>query len=100
MFTFYSTQWFHINVTIPKDWRGEEVHFLWNANNEGMIWTTDGTPLQGLKRGGGNDHRVGYILSQSHGGEKFEFYLEMTFNEQVELVIPIRKLDNYYMILK
>ncbi|CAG8471621.1 5902_t:CDS:2, partial [Diversispora eburnea] len=26
----------------------EEVQFLLNTNNEGMIWTVDGTLLQGL----------------------------------------------------
>ncbi|CAG8637438.1 551_t:CDS:2, partial [Diversispora eburnea] len=96
------------------NWKGEEVQFLWNANNEGMIWTVDGTPLQGLTGGGGNDRRVEYILThQSNGGESFEFYLEMACNgmfgnglnglinppdpnkyftlEQVEIAIPNKK---------
>ncbi|RHZ82129.1 hypothetical protein Glove_114g131 [Diversispora epigaea] len=44
----------------------EKVQFLWNINNEGMIWATDGTPLQGLT--GDSDRHVEYTR-QSHEGE-------------------------------
>ncbi|CAG8440737.1 13596_t:CDS:2 [Ambispora gerdemannii] len=64
-----------------SNWVNEEVQFLWNADNEGLVWTTDGVPLQGLTGGGGNDRRVEYILTtRSKGGEKFEFYIEMACN--------------------
>ncbi|CAG8578871.1 16816_t:CDS:10, partial [Acaulospora colombiana] len=32
----WSTHWFHVHVTIPEDWKHEEVQFVWDANNEGM----------------------------------------------------------------
>ncbi|CAG8553501.1 2475_t:CDS:10 [Acaulospora morrowiae] len=78
----WSTHWFHIHVTVPDDWKHDEVQFIWDANNEGMIWSTEGVPIQGLTGGGGDTRRVEYILTrQSKGGEKFEFYLEMACNE-------------------
>ncbi|GBC03648.1 hypothetical protein RclHR1_05230010 [Rhizophagus clarus] len=77
----WSTHWFRISVKIPEYWKNEEVQFLWDADNEGMIWTVDGVPLQGLTGGYGNDRRAEYILTRNcKGGEKFEFYLEMACN--------------------
>ncbi|CAJ0633965.1 420_t:CDS:10 [Entrophospora sp. SA101] len=77
----WSTHWFRVNVQIPNNWVNEEVQLLWNANNEGMVWTIDGLPLQGLTGGGGDDRRVEYVLTKnSKGGDKFEFYIEMACN--------------------
>ncbi|CAG8450748.1 8086_t:CDS:10, partial [Ambispora leptoticha] len=77
----WSTHWFHIVVNVPNNWVDEEVQFLWNSDNEGLIWSKDGVPLQGLTGGGGLDRRVEYILTpRSKGGEKFEFYIEMACN--------------------
>ncbi|KAF0408009.1 glycoside hydrolase family 38 protein [Gigaspora margarita] len=77
----WSTHWFHITVRVPDDWINEEVQFLWDSSSEGMIWTKDGTPLQGLTGGYGNDRRAEYVLTRSsNGGEQFEFYLEMACN--------------------
>ncbi|CAG8784830.1 4952_t:CDS:2 [Dentiscutata erythropus] len=76
----WSTHWFHITVCVPDDWNNEEVQFLWDSSSEGMIWTIDGTPLQGLT-GDGNDRRADYVLTRnSNGGDQFEFYLEMACN--------------------
>ncbi|PKY21567.1 hypothetical protein RhiirB3_409571 [Rhizophagus irregularis] len=77
----WSTHWFHISVKIPEYWKNEEVQFLWDADNEGMIWTVEGVPLQGLTGGYGDDRRAEYVLTRNcKGGEKFEFYLEMACN--------------------
>ena len=35
----WATVWFKVELVIPADWVGEEVHFLWDADNEGLIWT-------------------------------------------------------------
>ncbi|CAG8529788.1 12341_t:CDS:10 [Funneliformis caledonium] len=77
----WSTHWFHISVKVPENWKNEEVHFIWDSNSEGMIWTVKGVPLQGLTGGYGSDRRAEYILTRCcKGGEKFEFYLEMACN--------------------
>ncbi|CAI2163478.1 3771_t:CDS:10 [Funneliformis geosporum] len=77
----WSTHWFHISVKVPENWKNEEVHFIWDSDSEGMIWTVKGVPLQGLTGGYGSDRRADYILTRCcKGVEKFEFYLEMACN--------------------
>ncbi|KAI8865476.1 hypothetical protein GQ42DRAFT_181896, partial [Ramicandelaber brevisporus] len=74
----WSTHWLRIKVTVPKDWVGQEVWFVFDAGNEGLIYSKDGKVLQGLTGSGGSDRRVDYILTRkSRGGESFEFYIEM-----------------------
>ncbi|OZJ02857.1 hypothetical protein BZG36_03218 [Bifiguratus adelaidae] len=77
----WSTHWFLIQVTIPVPFAGKEVHFLWNSDNEGLIFGEDGMPLQGLTGGAGSDARHEYILTtNAQGGEKYTFYIEMACN--------------------
>lgn len=40
----WATVWIRVEVTVPAGWVGEEVHFLWDAGNEGMVWTV-GMPM-------------------------------------------------------
>ncbi|RHZ77045.1 hypothetical protein Glove_186g26 [Diversispora epigaea] len=90
---------------IPKDWKGEEVQFLWNANNEGMIWTILFKNLR-EKPSHGEKFELHlemaypqrhFTLEQPSHGEKFELHLEMAYPqrhftlEQVELAIPHKK---------
>ncbi|KAL7753249.1 Glycoside hydrolase, 38 vacuolar alpha mannosidase [Sorochytrium milnesiophthora] len=80
----WSTHWFKITCTIPDEWRGEEVRFIWNAQAaEGLIYTQDGHTVHGLSGGGWNDNnrRTDYILTSSaKAGEKFCFYIELACN--------------------
>ncbi|KAG0188494.1 Glycoside hydrolase, 38 vacuolar alpha mannosidase [Apophysomyces sp. BC1034] len=77
----WSTHWFHVQLRIPTEFAGEEVHFIWNADNEAMIWSPDGVPQQGLTGGAGSDARHEYILTASaQGGEIIQFYIEMACN--------------------
>ncbi|KAI8065635.1 glycosyl hydrolases family 38 N-terminal domain-containing protein [Gongronella butleri] len=77
----WSTHWFHIQVRVPVEFAGEEVHFIWNADSEALIWDMDGLPLQGLTGGSGSDARHEYILTtQAQGGETIQFYIEMACN--------------------
>ncbi|KAL1928348.1 hypothetical protein VTP01DRAFT_2704 [Rhizomucor pusillus] len=77
----WSTHWFHVQLRIPNEFAGEEVHFIWNADNEALIWSMDGVPLQGLTGGAGSDARHEYILTtNAHGGEIIQFYIEMACN--------------------
>ncbi|KAI8866498.1 hypothetical protein GQ42DRAFT_139750, partial [Ramicandelaber brevisporus] len=77
----WSTHWFHIKMTVPKDWVGDEVWFRFDAGNEGLIYSKEGKALQGLTGSGGSDRRVDYILTRkSRGGESFELYVEMACN--------------------
>ena len=69
----WSTHWFKIDVTIPDVMRGRTVVFQWNMNNEGMIWSTDGVPLQGLTGGGNNND------NNNNNNESF-FFPSFCFN--------------------
>ena len=57
---------------------GEHLEFHWDANNEGMVWTEDGDPLQGLTGGG---DRTEWIIPKSwRDGDEHVFYIEMACN--------------------
>ncbi|KAI1978411.1 Glycoside hydrolase, 38 vacuolar alpha mannosidase [Ophidiomyces ophidiicola] len=75
----WSTHWFKIGLTVPEDMRKKErLEFHWDANNEGLVWSDDGRPLQGLTGGG---ERVEWILPDSfRDGKEHLFYIEMACN--------------------
>ncbi|PYI13511.1 organelle alpha-mannosidase [Aspergillus violaceofuscus CBS 115571] len=75
----WSTHWFHIRLTVPNDMRDKErLEFHWDANNEGLIWSEDGRPLQGLT--GGNE-RIEWIIPDAwRDGKEHVFYIEMACN--------------------
>ncbi|KAI0248419.1 glycoside hydrolase family 38 protein [Lactifluus subvellereus] len=59
----WSNHWYKITVHIPPDWNDyERVQFEFDPGCEAMIYTTDGTPLQGITGGFGGDRRVEYII--------------------------------------
>ncbi len=43
----WATHWFRIEIDVPSDWAGQEVHFLWDSSSEAEVWI-DGHPVQGL----------------------------------------------------
>lgn len=56
----------------------EHLEFHWDANNEGLIWSEDGRPLQGLT---GNGERIEWIFPTSYrDGKEHIFYVEMACN--------------------
>jgi alpha-mannosidase len=75
----WSTHWFKIKLTVPKDMLKEEhLEFHWDANNEGLVWSEEGTPLQGLTGGG---ERIEWVLPHSfRDGKEHTFYIEMACN--------------------
>ncbi|KAI9276187.1 galactose mutarotase-like domain-containing protein [Sporodiniella umbellata] len=77
----WSTHWFLVRLRIPEEFAGEQVNFLWNSDNEALIWNTEGLPLQGLTGGAGSDTRLEYVLTEkAHGGEMIQLYVEMACN--------------------
>ncbi|KAI1004966.1 Alpha-mannosidase [Podosphaera aphanis] len=75
----WSTHWFKVQLTIPEELiKNELLEFHWDANNEGMVWSEDGNPLQGLTGGG---ERVEWILPKSfRDGKEHVIYIEMACN--------------------
>ncbi|XP_005113086.2 alpha-mannosidase 2C1 [Aplysia californica] len=75
----WSTHWFLVNIDIPADWEGKEVHLIWNALCETLVYV-DGHPVQGLS---GDYERYSYPLNTNgrKPGSKITLYLEMACNE-------------------
>ncbi|KAL8297527.1 hypothetical protein RB597_006560 [Gaeumannomyces tritici] len=75
----WSTHWFRVKLKVPDNMtRLEHLELHWDANNEGMVWSEDGNPLQGLTGGG---ERVEWILPDSfRDGEWHTVYIEMACN--------------------
>nr|KAF6501257.1 mannosidase alpha class 2C member 1 [Molossus molossus] len=57
------TCWFRVELTIPEAWVGQEVHFRWESDGEGMVWR-DGEPVQGLTKEG---EKTSYVLTERLG---------------------------------
>jgi alpha-mannosidase len=75
----WSTHWFKVTLTVPKELVDKELLELhWDGNNEGMIWSEDGNPLQGLTGGG---ERVEWVLLDTfRDGKAHTIYIEMACN--------------------
>ncbi|KAG6013834.1 hypothetical protein E4U54_006266 [Claviceps lovelessii] len=75
----WTTHWFRLHLTVPKEILHEELLILeWDANNEGLVWTDDGMPLQGLTGGG---ERIEWNLPDSfRDGKEHIIYIEMACN--------------------
>jgi alpha-mannosidase len=78
----WATHWFRVHVKIPKDLlQKDHLEFNWDARNEGLVWSEDGIPLQGLT-GGGRDQRTEWIIPKSwRDGKEHVFYVEMACNK-------------------
>lgn len=75
----WSTHWIKIHLKVPSDLqKKEQLELHWDGHNEGLIWTEDGVPLQGLT---GNGERIEWILPKEFRDGSFHtFYIEMACN--------------------
>ncbi|KAI1637398.1 glycosyl hydrolases family 38 N-terminal domain-containing protein [Biscogniauxia mediterranea] len=75
----WSTHWFKVVLRVPEDLRDKQhLELQWDSNSEGMVWTQDGKPLQGLTGGG---ERIEWILPDSfRDGKEHTIYIEMACN--------------------
>ncbi|KAI9278933.1 galactose mutarotase-like domain-containing protein [Phascolomyces articulosus] len=76
----WATHWFKINLTIPNVMDGKPAVFQWNMDCEGMVWSTDGIPLQGLTGGDGQERHEYIVTNKAVGGERHTFYIEAACN--------------------
>lgn len=61
----WSTHWFRVRLSVPKQWAGKQVHFCWQTGCEGLLWSEDGRPLTGFSEGRA-EH---LLLKKAKGGE-------------------------------
>ncbi|KAK3116920.1 Glycoside hydrolase, 38 vacuolar alpha mannosidase [Teratosphaeriaceae sp. CCFEE 6253] len=76
----WSTHWLRVTFSLPYDWIYKPcVELHWDANNEGMVWTEDGHPLQGLTGGG---ERIEWVIptSMRDYDKEHTVYIEMACN--------------------
>lgn len=78
----WATHWFKIQLEIPDDWLGLEVHFRWDAGSEALLWSPDGKPIQAFSGGISHQKRTDYIISKKleTTAQKQAYYIEMACN--------------------
>ncbi|PNS13952.1 Alpha-mannosidase [Sphaceloma murrayae] len=75
----WTTHWFRVHITVPSHLtKKDHLEFHWDAGNEGLVWSEDGEPLQGLT---GNGERSQWILPKKfYDGKTHVIYVEMACN--------------------
>lgn len=78
----WTNHWWKVSLAIPEYWEQyERVQFEFDPGCEAMIYSTDGTPLQGITGGYGGDRRVEYIIPpKARKAGKHEFIIESSCN--------------------
>ncbi|KAH8093101.1 glycoside hydrolase family 38 protein [Cristinia sonorae] len=78
----WTNHWFKVSLKIPTSYaKYERVQFEWDPGCEAMIFSSDGTPLQGITGGYGGDRRVEYIIPHDAvKAGKHEFVIETSCN--------------------
>nr|6LZ1_A Chain A, Ams1 [Schizosaccharomyces pombe 972h-]6LZ1_B Chain B, Ams1 [Schizosaccharomyces pombe 972h-]6LZ1_C Chain C, Ams1 [Schizosaccharomyces pombe 972h-]6LZ1_D Chain D, Ams1 [Schizosaccharomyces pombe 972h-] len=73
----WATFWFEVHIRLPKSWaKYEQVIFQWNCDNEGLVYSQDGVPLQAFS----GSERTDFILPDSWKTTEDTFYIEMACN--------------------
>ena len=76
--------WFHLRGQIPEEWKGETVIARLNINGEGLVFSADGMPLQGI-----TDQSIFWadfvsdtlpLYDSAAGGEGVELWLDAGAN--------------------
>ncbi|KAI9257901.1 galactose mutarotase-like domain-containing protein [Sporodiniella umbellata] len=76
----WSTHWFKLTLVIPDALEGHQVTLQWDMGCEGLVWSQDGVPLQGLT-GGSDQARHEYVITEkAKAKEKWTFYVEAACN--------------------
>lgn len=74
----WSTHWIKVELKVPPYLQEkEQLEFHWDAGNEGLIWTQNGVPLQGLT---GGDRTEWVLPKDFRDGNTHTFYIEMACN--------------------
>ncbi len=74
----WATFWFRVEASIPKEWQGKRIDFLWNSNSEATLWH-NGQPVQGLNVPYG-DRPDAVLTTSAKANENFSLQVEMACN--------------------
>jgi alpha-mannosidase len=64
----WSTHWVKVDFTLPAEWKGGEVHLLWDSNSEETVWTPEGVVMQGMNGSTGEDRRAEVVVTYKAAG--------------------------------
>ena len=82
----WSTHWFKVKFTIPEQWKTsnyKDIQFEFDCECEGMVYTAEGDPLQGLTGGDKIDRRYEFRIPESLIAErKGSFMVEVGLNDR------------------
>ncbi len=80
----WSTHWFKLDIAIPAEWAGQEVHLLWDSSSEACVWR-DGQPLRGLSGTTDSGERPAHLAfrlaDHAQGGDTISLYVEVAVND-------------------
>ncbi|EJD05282.1 glycoside hydrolase family 38 protein [Fomitiporia mediterranea MF3/22] len=78
----WTNHWWKVTLHIPSYWEQyERVQFEFDPGCEAMVFSTDGTPLQGITGGHGGDRRVDHIIPpKARKAGVYEIVIESSCN--------------------
>jgi alpha-mannosidase len=75
----WSTYWFRVEATVPREWAGERVDLLWVSHSEATLWI-DGRSVQGLNTSPDGARPDALLLDPAAGGERLHLRIELACN--------------------
>jgi alpha-mannosidase len=89
----WATYWFRVEATVPPEWAGERVDFLWVSHSEATLWM-DSRPVQGLNSSPEGARVDAPVLDSAAGGERLDLRVELACNGKFgELPRPYDSLE-------
>ena len=87
----WSSAWFKLTGRVPEAWAGKKIVARLNISGEGLIFSDDGVPLQGITAQSifvsHYSREIYSLCEKAKGGETFEFWCEGAAND----IFGIRK---------
>ena len=89
----WSSAWFKLSGKIPEAWSGKKIVARINISGEGLIFSNDGVPLQGITAQSiffsTYSREIYPVCERAKGGETFELWCEGAAND----IFGVRKND-------
>ena len=76
----WSSHWFKLTVKLPSRVNGKRVLLLFDPECEGLVWSQDGQPLQGITGGSNGDRHVDFLLTDNAQQQVVHLYIEIAAN--------------------
>ena len=81
---YWDLAWFHLRGKTPEQWAGGKVAALLDLSGEGLIYSNEGLPLQGITNGSVFDNKfvrdIFPVFDVCRGGETVELWIEAAAN--------------------